>query len=355
MRKQLYGTTSSGIPVYEYTLTSPRQVEVKIITYGGIITAVNVPDERGAVKNVALGFDNFKDYETKNPYFGCITGRYANRIAKGRFTLDGTTYQLATNEGVNHLHGGTIGLDKRVWEVTREIVEPERTGIELHYLSPDGEENYPGNLDIYVTYTLNAQNELEIHYRAVTDRSTVVNLTNHSYWNLAGEGSGSIEDHVLYLNADRYTPVDGYAIPTGELAPVAGTPLDFTTPKRIGDDLRSDHPQIACVRGFDHNWVLNRPSLEDRTLIQAAVLSHPASGRRMEVWTTEPGIQFYSGNFLDGSRYGPSRRAYRQGDALALETQHFPDSPNHPEFPSTVLRPGQTYDTTTLYKFLSGG
>ena len=355
MNKQLYGATSSGVPVYQYTLTSPQQVEVKVITYGGIITAINVPDRQGVVKNIVLGFDNFHDYETKNPYFGCITGRYANRIAKGKFILDGIAYELATNEGINHLHGGVSGLDKRVWEVTREIEEPDQVGIELHYLSPHGEENYPGALDIYITYTLNANSELGIHYRATTDRATVVNLTNHSYWNLAGEGSGSIENHVLYLNADRYTFVDAYAIPTGDLPPVEGTPLNFLQPRRIGDDLRSDHPQIAAVKGFDHNWVIRRSSPEDTTLIQAADLSEPESGRRIEVWTTEPGIQFYSGNFLDGSRYGPSKKAYRQGDALALETQHFPDSPNHPSFPSTVLRPGQQYDTTTIYKLMPGG
>ncbi|HEX9018832.1 MAG TPA: aldose epimerase family protein [Anaerolineaceae bacterium] len=351
MNKRLYGTTADGIPVHEYTLTNPGKMEVKIITYGSIITAVRAPDRSGALANVALGFENLHDYETLSPYFGAMTGRYANRIAKGRFTLDGVTYQLAINDGPNHLHGGLKGFDKRVWEVTSEINEPGAQGIALHYLSPDGEENYPGSLDVTLTYRLTEQNELRIDYHATTDAPTIVNLTNHSYWNLAGEGSGSITGHVVSLNADRYNPVDPTAIPLGELAPVAGTPFDFLNPKPIADGIRADHEQVRNGKGFDHNWVLRRSSFADRSLIQAAVVVDPVSGRRMEVLTTEPGVQFYTGNFLDGSRYGTSHRAYRQSDGLALETQHFPDSPNQPAFPSTVLRPGEIYQTTTVYAF----
>jgi aldose 1-epimerase len=347
---KLYGVTADGIDVYEYTLTNARKMEVKIITFGGIITSIKVPDRRRTFENVALGFDNLQDYETKNPYFGCITGRYANRIDEGMFTLNGVTYQLDINNPPNHLHGGIKGFDKQVWEVTQEIVEGNRVGIELHYLSPDGDQNYPGNMDAYVTYTLTDRNEIRMDYRATTDAPTIVNLTNHTYWNLAGEGEGAIYDHVLRIDADHYTPVDETLIPTGEIAPVEGTPLDFRRSKPIADGIRSDHPQIVIGRGFDHNWVLNRPSFEDKSLILAAQLYEPESGRFLEILTTEPGIQFYSGNFLDGTLYGTSHRAYRQGDGLALETQHFPDSPNHPNFPSTVLLPGDTYETTTIFK-----
>jgi aldose 1-epimerase len=362
---QLYGTTSGGQDVYEYTLTNAnKRMEVKIITYGGIITSIRVPDRRGKLANVALGFDNLSDYETKSPYFGCITGRYANRIAKGSFTLDGTTYCLDVNNPPNSLHGGISGFDKKVWEVTK--AEAGRNGVvlELHYLSLagegwdpvannnpgcTGEKGYPGNLDVYVTYTLTNQNEIRMDYKATTDAPTVVNLTNHTYWNLAGEGQGDINDHVLMLNADRYTPVDATLIPTGELLDVGGTPFDFRQPKPIAKGLRSDHDQIVFGRGFDHNWVLSRPSFGNTSMILAAAMCEPTSGRVLKVLTTEPGIQFYSGNFLDGTLYGTSHRAYRQGDGLALETQHFPDSPNKANFPSTVLRPGETYETTTIF------
>ena len=348
--KQLYGVTADGIDVDEYTLTNAKKMEVKIITFGGIITSIKVPDRRHQFENVALGFDNLQDYETKNPYFGCITGRYANRIAEGMFTLDDVTYQLDINNPPNHLHGGVKGFDKQVWEVTQEINDGNEVGIELHYLSPDGDQNYPGNLDVYVIYTLTDKNEIRMDYRATTDAPTIVNLTNHTYWNLSGEGEGAIYDHILRINADQYTPVDETLIPTGEITPVEGTPLDFRKSKPLADGIRSDHPQIVIGRGFDHNWVLNRPSFEDKSLIPAAQLYEPESGRFLEIFTTEPGIQFYSGNFLDGTLYGTSHRAYRQGDGLALETQHFPDSPNQPDFPSTVLRPGETYETTTIFK-----
>jgi aldose 1-epimerase len=348
-----YGTTADGIDVAEYTLTNAHGMEVKIITYGGIITSVKVPDRKGQFANVVLGFDNLQDYEELSPYFGCITGRYANRIAEGKFTLNGIEYQLDINNPPNHLHGGVKGFDKQVWEVTHEIIEPKAVGIELHYLSPDGDQKYPGALDTYVTYRLTDKNTIRMDYKAFnleSELSTIVNLTNHSYWNLKGEGECDINDHILKINADYYTPDDVNLIPTGEIAPVAGTPFDFRMPKPISKGLRSDDEQVVIGRGWDHNWVLNRPSFEDTSLIMAASLYEQKSGRVLEVWTTEPGIQFYSGNFLDGTIYGTSHRAYRQGDGLALETQHFPDSPNHDNFPSTVLGPGDTYETTTIFK-----
>ena len=367
LTSQLYGTTSAGVDVYEYTLTNAKGMEVKIITYGGIITSVRVPDRKHNMANVTLGFNNLNDYETKNsPYFGGIIGRYGNRIANGVFTLNGVTYCLDANNGPNSLHGGGMGFDKVVWEVAEEINGPDGVGIRLHYLSPagdgwtgefpnpncpaDAELGYPGDLDTYVTYTLNDKNQIVIDYEASTDATTVVNLTNHAYWNLAGEGTGTIYNHWLTLNADQYTPVDSTLIPTGDLAWVEGTPFDFRQRKRIGDDIRSDHEQIVLGRGFDHNWVLNPPQ-PNKSLTWAAKLFDPSSGRRLVVWTDEPGIQFYSGNFLDGTLYGTSNRAYRQSDGLALETQHYPDSPNHPNFPSTVLEPGDIYESRTIYAF----
>ena len=350
MEKKPYGTTADGVAVDEYTLTNANGMEVKVITYGGIITSIKVPDRDGNMANVALGFNNLQDYETKSPYFGCITGRYANRIAKGKFTIDGTEYTLAVNNGPNALHGGLKGFDKVVWKA-QEISAADGVALELSYLSPDGEEGYPGNLDVKVVYTLTDNNEIRIDYTATTDKPTVVNLTNHTYFNLAGEGSGDIYDHILMINADKYTPDDPTLIPTGELAPVEGTPFDFRIPKTIGPGQRSNHPQIVIGKGYDHNWVLSRPSLDDKSLMLAARLYEPNSGRVLEVWTTEPGVQFYAGNFLDGSLYGTTGKAYRQSDGLCLETQHFPDSPNHPNFPSTVLRPGETYQTTTIFKF----
>lgn len=345
--QQPYGTTQDGQAVDEYTLTSAAGLEVKIITYGGIITSLRAPAQDGELANVVLGLPNLAEYEANNPYFGCIVGRFGNRIAGGQFSLDGTTYMLAVNNGPNHLHGGLKGFDKQVWEVRRAADD----AVELHYLSPDMEENYPGNLDTTVTYTITGDNGLRIDYRAVTDKPTIVNLTNHTLWNLAGEGSGTIEHHVMHLNCDHYTPVDKDMIPTGEIAPVAGTPLDFRRPTPIHEVLRADHPQIAYATGIDHNWVINRRRPADTTLVQAAAVVDPDSGRRLEIWTTEPGVQFYTGNFLTGAHYGPSGRAYRQGDGLALETQHYPDSPNHENFPTTVLRPGEVYRSTTELRF----
>ena len=364
---QFYGTTTDGIDVEEYTLTNAKGMEVKIITFGGIITSVKVPDSQHKMANVALGFNNLNDYETKNsPYFGGIIGRYGNRIANGRFTLDGVTYCLDANNGPNSLHGGAKGFDKQVWTVTKEINDKSGVGIELHYLSPTGDGwtglgnsaclptdmlGYPGDLDTFVTYTLNDKNQIVIDYIATTNAPTVVNLTNHSYWNLSGEGTGTIYDHRLRLNASTFTPVDATLIPTGDIAPVAGTPFDFSKSKPIADGIRSDDQQIVFGKGFDHNWVLN-PTKDHETLNLAATLADLSSGRLLRIWTDQPGIQFYAGNFLDGSLYGTSNHAYRQSDGLALETQHYPDSPNHSNFPSTVLNPGETYKSTTIFEFM---
>jgi aldose 1-epimerase len=345
--------TVDGQQVDLYTLTNSRGMEVKITNYGGIIQSIRVPDRSGRMANVTLGFDNLDDYVTSSPYFGSITGRYANRIARGRFTLDGKTYQLAINNPPNHLHGGDKGFDKRVWAPT-EIVRQNSVALQLDYTSPAGEENYPGTLVTTVTYTLTNTNRIRMDYHATTDAPTIVNLTNHAYFNLKGEGTGTIENHYLQLNADHYTPVDETLIPTGEIAPVAGTPFDFRSSTRIGARIRDSHPQIVIGRGYDHNFVLNRPSPEDERLIRAAHVFEPRTGRILNIYTTEPGIQFYSGNFLDGTLVGTSGRVYRQTDGFALETQHYPDSPNHPNFPSTVLRPGEEYETTTIYEFRTG-
>jgi len=369
--KTFYGTTSGGQAVDQYTMTNTKGMEVKIITFGGTITSLKVPDYKRKMANVVLGFGNLMDYETKNsPYFGAIIGRYGNRIADGVFRLNGVTYCLDANNGVNSLHGGAKGFDKQVWTVTNVIQNSDAVGIALHYLSAAGEgwtglgnpncpsggvHGYPGNLDVLVTYTLNNKNELRIDYKATTDAATVVNLTNHSYWNLAGEGTGAIYDHVLTLNADKFTPVDATLIPTGVLQPVGGTPFDFMKSKPVNNGIRSDDQQIVYGKGFDHNWVLQRngpASTPDTSMMRAATLQDPSSGRFLEVWTTEPGIQFYAGNFLDGSLYGTSNHAYRQSDGLALETQHYPNSPNQPNFPSTVLNVGQTYNTSTIFKLM---
>jgi aldose 1-epimerase len=343
---------ADGRPVEAYTLAN-GPAEVTVLTYGGIIQAINVPDRTGAVANIALGFADLAGYlRHSDPYFGAITGRYANRIAGGAFTLDGVAYRLATNNGPNCLHGGIKGFDKQVW-AAEEIREVESVGLRLARTSPDGEEGYPGTLNVTVTYLLTASGELRIDYQATTDRPTVLNLTNHSYFNLAGEGSGSIDDHELLLNAAAYTPTDATLIPTGEIAPVEGTPFDFRRSKRIGPAVRERHPHLELARGFDHNFVVDRPAADDHALVLAARAVHPANGRVLEVRTTEPGVQFYAGNFLDGSIAGSSGRLYRQGDGFALETQHFPDSPNQPEFPTTVLRPGEEFRSTTTLTFMT--
>ena len=346
---EAWGSTAEG-QVTRYTLTNGRGMRVRILNYGGILQSIEVPDRRGRNANVTLGFNNLADYVAKSPYFGCITGRYANRIANGQFTLNGEVHELPINNPPNSLHGGTTGFDKHIWTTTPFNRNGE-VGLVMRFTSPDDDQGYPGTLRTTVTYTLTRSNSIRMDYQATTDKATVVNLTNHAYWNLAGEGSGSADDHVVYLNAKRYTPVDSTLIPTGALDPVAGTPMDFTRPTPIGARIRDSFGQLVIGRGYDHNWVLDR---RDNTLTRlelAARVTEPASGRVLTVYTTEPGIQFYTGNFLDGTLYGTSGRAYRQGDGFALETQHYPDSPNHPSFPSTVLNPGHTYRTTTIYQF----
>jgi aldose 1-epimerase len=340
-----------GESVEIYTL-SLGVIEVTVLSYGGIIQAIRVPDRDGTVANVALGFATIEDYVNYNvePYFGALIGRYANRIANGSFTLDGRTYQLPVNNGPNSLHGGIRGFDKYVW-AAEEIREPDAVGVRLSRVSPDDEEGYPGALAVDVSYWLTTGNQLRIDYHATTDAPTVLNLSNHSYFNLAGEGSGPVFDHVLTLNAGHYTPVDAGLIPTGEIIPVAGTPFDFRLGQPIGARIREGDPQLVTGHGYDHNFVIDRPSPADQSLTVAATVHEPGSGRRLEIQTTEPGIQFYSGNFLTGALVGTSGRSYRQSDGFALETQHFPDSPNRAGFPSTILRPGKEYRSTTVYTF----
>ena len=341
-----------GEGVDRFTLANRHGLRVELLTYGATIRAVWAPDRDGELANVVLGFADLDGYlQQPSPFFGCIAGRYANRIAKGRFTLEGETHQLATNDGLNHLHGGVRGFDTYVWDAD-EVREDEAAGVRFSRVSPDREEGYPGTLTVDVIYRLDDDNHLRIDYRAETDKPTIVNLTNHTYWNLAGEGTRTIEDHALRFAASRYTPVDGSLTPTGELAPVAGTPFDFTEPTPIGARIRDDHPQLLIGRGYDHNMVLDRAP-GDASLMEAATLLDPGSGRTLAIWTTEPGIQFYSGGYLDGTRIGSGGHAYRQGDGVALETQHVPDSPNRPEFPSVVLRPGDRYASTTVFVFSS--
>ena len=337
-------TLVGGKPVEVFTLTNAAGAEVKAMTFGGIITSWRVPDRRGQLADIVLGYDDPAQYVKDNsPYFGAIVGRYGNRIAKARFTLDGRTYPLAANNGVNHLHGGVQGFDKVLWQG-----EALRGGTAVVFTrtSADGEEGYPGNLKARVTYTLTDKNELMVAYEATADKPTVVNLTQHTYFNLAGQGTGNILGHVLRINADRYTPVDATLIPTGELAPVDKTPFDFRQPTAIGARIQSEHPQIQFGRGYDHNWVLARSGAG---LSLAADVYEPTSGRTLQVRTTEPGVQFYAGNFLDGTITGKGGRVYQQRSGFCLETQHFPDSPNQPTFPSTTLRPGETYRSRTVF------
>jgi aldose 1-epimerase len=345
--QELFGKLADGTPVDLYTLTNASGVQVKITTYGGAVVSLLTPDRDGNLDDVALGFETLEGYLGKNPYFGCIAGRYANRIAKGKFTLNGVEYTLTTNDGENHLHGGSRGFDKVVWDA-QGVKTGAGVGVELTYLSKDGEEGYPGNLSAKVNYTLTDDDELRIEYLATTDADTIVNLTNHTYFNLADGGAGDILGHELMIAADRFTPVDAAQIPTGELRSVESTPMDFRQLTAIGARINQDDEQLRFSLGYDHNWVLNRTG-DDLAL--AARMQEPVTGRVVEVYTTEPGFQFYSGNFLDGTVTGKGGRVYHKRYGLCLETQHFPDSPNRPDFPSTVLRPGETYHTTTVYKF----
>jgi aldose 1-epimerase len=329
-----------------YTLQNKAGTTVKITNYGATITSIVTADRDGKMADIALGYNDVSGYinAVDKPYFGAIVGRYGNRIAKGRFTLDGTEYELATNNNENHLHGGVIGFDKVVWDA--EVVGPN--ALRLSYLAKDMEEGYPGNLQIAVTYTLTDANELKIDYQATTDKKTPVNLTNHTYFNLKGEGKGTILDHELMINADAFTPIDSGLIPTGELRPVKGTPFNFTAAKPISRDVLQQNRQLEYGLGYDHNWVLNKGN---GGMTLAASVFEPTSGRFMEVFTEEPGIQFYCGNFLDGRLKGKSGKTYVYRGGFCLETQHFPDSPNQPQFPSTILEPGQEYKTSTIYKF----
>ena len=347
IRREEWGTTAEG-PVDRYLLSNGRGMRAAILTHGGIVQSLEVPDRHGVPANVVLGFDRLQGYlDNPGPFFGALIGRYGNRIAGGRFVLDDVAHRLPVNNGPNSLHGGTAGFDKRLWSAT-PLEQDGTVGLDLHYVSPDGDQGYPGALTVAVRYTLTPDHELRIDYRATTDAPTVVNLTNHSYFNLAGEGSGDVYRHELRIDASHFTPVGAGLIPTGEIAPVSGTPLDFRQPTPVGSRLRTDDTQLRYAGGYDHNWVLDR---QGDGLAPAAQLTEPTSGRTLSVHTTEPGLQFYSGNFLDGTIAGTSGRLYRQGDGLALETQHFPDSPNQPGFPSTVLRPGQTYRSATVLRF----
>ena len=336
---------AAGTPVEAFTLTNARGVEIRAMTYGAIITSIRVPDRKGVMADVALGFDALQGYLGVHPYFGAVVGRYGNRIGNARFSLNGTTYKLAANNGPNHLHGGLRGFDKYVW-----AAEPMSgvTGVAFTRVSADGEEGYPGRLQVRVSYVLTDANELEIEYQATTDKATPVNLTQHTYFNLAGQGAGTILDHDVMINADRFTPVGESLIPSGVLAPVDGTPMDFRNPMKVGARIDASTEQITFGRGYDHNWVLNRPG--DGLQLAARVVE-PASGRTLEVSTTEPGVQFYTGNFLDGTVKGKGGVAYPRRSGLCLETQHFPDSPNQPSFPTTILQPGSTYRSKTVWKF----
>ena len=345
IKKTGFGKTADGTPVEIYTLRNEKGMEARIMTYGGVLVSLKVPDKDGKYGDVVLGYDHLGDYLTNSPYFGAIIGRYGNRIAKGKFSLDGQEYTLATNNPPNHLHGGLKGFDKVVWKA-KPLQTFDGPALELTYLSKDGEEGYPGNLSVTVVYTVEEDNALRVDFTATTDKDTLCNLTQHSYFNL--RGSGDVLDHVVQINADKFTPVDATLIPTGELKPVDGTPFDFRKPTPIGTRINADNEQIKFGNGYDHNFVLNKFPREFR---QAATVYEPTSGRVMEIWTTEPGVQFYTGNYLGGTIKGKGGWVYKQRDAFCFEPQGFPDSPNHSKFPSTELKPGDIYKNTILYKF----
>jgi aldose 1-epimerase len=347
-----FGSTSEGA-VKRYTLRNGHHMTVKILTYGGIIQSLRVPGRNGQMANVALGFNNVADYVAGSPYFGAIIGRFGNRIALGKFSIGANNYQLPINNAPNSLHGGTVGFDKHIWATT-PFKHGSKVGLVMKLTSPDGDQGYPGTMHAQVTYTLTKHNVLRMDYRATTDKPTIVNLTNHNYWNLAGEGSGAIYGQKLRINAKRYTPVDPTLIPTGAIDPVAGTPMNFQHATAIGNRIRNGFSQLLIGRGYDHNWVLNRGSDHSASFV-AAQVTDPASGRVLTVRTDQPGLQFYSGNFLDSTLAGTSGHMYREGDAFVLETQHYPDSPNHANFPSTLLLPGQVYKTTSSYQLSTTG
>ena len=343
-----FGVAPDSTPVDVFTLVNAHGVRVRILTYGGIVQTLETPDKAGKLDDIVLGFDDMAGYVKSSPYFGAIVGRYGNRIARGRFTLDGKTYKLAVNNGPNALHGGIKGFDKVVW-AAQQFSNDSSVGVVLTHTSPDGDEGYPGTLRAKVTYTLTNRDELAIDYEATTDKATPVNLTNHTYWNLAGDGKRDILGHVLTLESSAIVPVDSTLIPTGKLMPVAGTPFDFRTPTAIGARIDAPDVQIRYGKGYDHTWVLDGARQDG--LAHAAHVAEPTTGRTLDIYTTEPGVQFYTGNFLDGSAVGKHGHAYNFRYGIALETHHYPDSPNQPSFPSTILRPGETYRTRTVYRF----
>jgi aldose 1-epimerase len=346
VKKQAYGKMPNGAAVELYTLTNAKGMQAGIITYGGTVVSLTAPDRNGKYADVVLGMDDLAGYMKATAFFGAIIGRYGNRIGHAQFTLEGKVHKLPANDGPNTLHGGPAGFDKHVWGAVPGSSADGET-LELTYVSKDGEAGFPGTLTAKVVYTLTANNELKIDYTATTDKPTVVNLTNHSYFNLAGQGEGDVLAHEVMIDAARFTPVDATLIPTGELRPVAGTPFDFTKPTAVGARIEAADEQIKFGMGYDHNWVLNKGA---GGLTKAAEVHETKSGRVMEVWTTEPAVQFYTGNFLDGTLHGKGKTYVRRG-ALCMETQHYPDSPNQPSFPSTELKPGATYHTTTVYRF----
>jgi aldose 1-epimerase len=343
--QQPFGQTRDGVAVTLYTLTNDNGLEANITNYGGIIVSLFAPDQAGNRADVVHGFDSLDGYLGKHPFFGCAVGRFANRIAGGKFTLNGVEYTLALNNGPNHLHGGLQGFDKKVW-ASQPFEQAGAVGLTMRYRSPDGEEGYPGNLDVTMVYTLTAQNELKIEYTAAADQSTIINLTNHTYFNLAGKGD--ILGHQLMINADYFTPVNENLIPTGELRAVAGTPHDFSQLTAIGNRINQADEQLQRAGGYDHSYVLNA---RGNLAVLSARVVEPGSGRVLEMYATQPAVQLYTGNFLDGSLTGKGGRVYHKRSAFCLETQHYPDSPNQPDFPSTVLNPGQEYHHTTVYKF----
>lgn len=349
--EKAYGTMKDGSQISQFTLKNSSGIKVEIINFGAVITSIDTPDKEGHFQNIVLGFPNLSGYEddTGRACFGAIVGRYANRIAGGKFELDGKTYQIPLNNGPNALHGGPIGFDRKVWQAEKLPISQNQVGVRLSLQSPDGEQGFPGNLSVQVTYVLNNNNELILHYQATTDKSTVINLTNHSYFNLGGEGSGSVENHILQVFADYYTPSDANSIPVGEITPVDNTPMDFRRPIAVGSRMRDSFEQLVMARGYDHNWVIKK-QFEDK-LQPAMHLYDPKSQRTLEILTTQPGMQIYTANYLVGNYLGTSGKMYRQTDGIAFETQHFPDAPNKPNFPSTRLDPGQTLDETTVFRF----